>query len=205
MTLGGVMDRQVLPSFTADGVLPPGDYPLTLQELGDSMLVSGPMRARPHGAWDATWRRRLVANLAALTRQLETVGVKEVFVDGSFVEDKDHPNDIDGYFECDASDLASGRLERELNRVDPRQCWTWQPDARRTYRGYRKRQLPMWHAYRVELYPHCPGLIAGIDEFGNALEFPAWFRRRRTDGSLKGIVKVVESHRVGEDHDPHRI
>jgi hypothetical protein len=41
--------------------------------------------------------------------------VHEVFADGSFVEDKDHPNDIDGYFACDLRELASGELERKLN------------------------------------------------------------------------------------------
>ena len=31
-----------------------------------------------------------------MTRQLWQVGVHEVFADGSFVEEKAHPNDIDG-------------------------------------------------------------------------------------------------------------
>lgn len=180
-----------LPDFTGEGILPPGDYPLTIEELGQSMLVVGPSNPRLDRSWDAPWRRQLVRNLAEMVGQLTAVGIHGVFVDGSFVEDKEHPNDIDGYFECSAADLASGRLERELNRVDPRKSWTWRPDSRRPYRGYQKRQLPMWHAYRVELYPHCHGVIAGIDEFGNALEFPAWFRRRRTDGRPKGIVKIV--------------
>ena len=56
---------------------------------------------------------------------------------------------------------------------------------------YPKRQLPMWHAYRVELYPHVAGLIAGVDEHGNELEFPAFFRQSRADGSANGIVRIV--------------
>ncbi len=54
-----------------------------------------------------------------------------------------------------------------------------------------KLQLPRWHAYRVELYPHFPGLMAGVDQAGHELEFPAWFRRRRSDGQAKGIIRVV--------------
>jgi len=71
-----------IPDFTADGLLPPGDYEVTLDELRESPLVEGPAdsAARPH--WDAAWRGRLVDNLAILVRQLWRVGVTEVFVDG---------------------------------------------------------------------------------------------------------------------------
>jgi hypothetical protein len=34
--------------FTGDGVLPPGDYPLTLDDLENSMLVLGPGEPRSH-------------------------------------------------------------------------------------------------------------------------------------------------------------
>ncbi len=32
-----------------------------------------------------------------MTEQLWNIGVTDVFADGSFVEEKDHPNDIDGH------------------------------------------------------------------------------------------------------------
>lgn len=49
----------------------------------------------------------------------------------------------------------------------------------------------MWHQYRVELYPHGPGLLAGIPhQHGNELEFPAAFRLSRCDGKPRGIVKL---------------
>jgi len=87
--------------------------------------------------------------------------------------------------------LASGELERELNLLDPHKIWTWDPASRRPYRGYPKRQLPMWHQYRVELYPHFSGMLSGIrDEQGNELEFPSAFRRSRGDGKPRGIVKI---------------
>jgi hypothetical protein len=49
----------------------------------------------------------------------------------------------------------------------------------------------MWHTYRVELYPHVPGIGSGIrDRHGHELEFPAAFRQSRRDGKPKGIVKI---------------
>lgn len=109
------------------------------------------------------------------------------------VEDKDHPNDIDGYFECELEWLASGELQRALNELDPCSSWTWDPRSRRRYRGYQKLQLPMWLHYRVELYPHVPGLMSGItDEHGNDLEFPAAFRRSRRDGQPRGILELKQ-------------
>jgi hypothetical protein len=178
-------------SFTAEGLLPPGDYEMTLDEIEVSLLVCGP-RANRSPDWDEAWRHRLVTNLRVVVGQLRGVGIGEVYVDGSFAEDKDHPNDIDGYFTCDPARFASGSLEHDLNRVDPRKSWTWDHRARRRYRGYAKLQLPMWHAYRIELYPHFRGLIAGQDEYGNDLEFPAFFRKRRSDSRPRGIVKIVQ-------------
>ena len=179
-------------TFTKDGLLPPGDYVLTLDELRNSLLVKGSMKPSAAVTWDRGWRLRLVENLAVMCDQLWQVGIQTIFVDGSFVEDKDHPNDIDGYFECDLAFLASGELERRLNLLDPDKIWTWDPASRRPYRGYPKRQLPMWHKYRVELYPHY-GQLCGIrDRFGHELEFPSAFRQSSRDGRPKGIVKIGE-------------
>ena len=75
---------------------------------------------------------------------------------------QDHPNDIDRYFVCDLDRLRTGELTRELNLLDPYKVWTWDPASRKPYRGYPKNQLPMWHRYRVELYPHFPGMGCGI-------------------------------------------
>jgi hypothetical protein len=178
----------MLPAFTHDGCLPPGDYELTFDELRSSLLVAGP--ANGYANWDRAWRAQLVDNLEMLVRQLWQVGVTEIFADGSFVEDKEHPNDIDGYFVCDLRELASGRLQSALNLLDPHKVWTWDPASRRPYRGYPKKQLPMWHQYRVELYPHF-GQLSGIrDKHGNELEFPSAFRLSRRDGRLRGIVKI---------------
>lgn len=173
-----------------DGLLPPGDYPMTLDGLRASVLVSGP-RGRGR-AWDTLWRERLVGNLAVLVSQLWQVGIERIFIDGSFVEDKAHPNDIDGYFECDLRAFASGAIAGALNALDPYQIWTWDPGSRRPDPDSAKLQLPMWHRYRVELYPHF-GQLSGVrDQFGNELQFPSAFRLARYSFRPKGIVQVVK-------------
>jgi hypothetical protein len=173
--------------FTANGLLPLGEHTATFAELRSSILATGSGSAE----WDAKWRQELINRAEVLVRQLWQVGITQIFLDGSFVEDKDRPNDIDGYFEVDAKRVATGELERELNILDPHKIWTWDPASRRPHRGSAKTQLPMWHQYRVELYPHYPGLIALRDEWGNELQFPSAFRQQRHTGYRKGIIKIV--------------
>jgi hypothetical protein len=180
----------MLPPFQANGLLPPADYEMSLAELRASALVTGPQGIE---VWDSDWRLHLVGNLEILAKQLWQVGIKDIYVDGSFVEDKAHPNDIDGYFVCDLAFLASGKLQQDLNLLEPNKIWSWDPASRTANRGYPKLQLPMWHKYRVELYPHVPGLGWGCgirDKFGHEMEFPSAFRQCRRDGEPKGIVKI---------------
>jgi hypothetical protein len=179
-----------LPLFTEEGLLPAGDYELSIADLRMSLLVRGPSGPHHSPTWDVAWRKRLVDNMSILVGQLWEVGITEIFVDGSFAEDKDHPNDIDGYFECDLMRLARGDLVRELNLLDPYKIWTWDPAARTRYRGYPKRQLPMWHRYRVEFYPHYGQQFGIRDRHGNELGFPSAFRQSRRNGKPKGIIKI---------------
>lgn len=168
--------------FDNHGLLPPGDYELTIEELIDSILVEGPNPKPIH--WDTQWRRKLVLNLVVLANQLWNVGIKNIFIDGSFVEEKDHPNDIDGYFECDIKDYK--KIITELNQMDPRQLWTWPAQGRHPV---------MWDFYRIELYPHC-GQFCGIDSVtGYPLQFPAAFRQSR-NFQKKGIVKLIKNKEI---------
>lgn len=179
-----------LPYFTAEDVLPPGDYALTLAELRHSHLVTGNGNLSEN--WDHSWRDRLVTNLSILVRQLWQVGVEGIFVDGSFVENKDHPNDIDGYFETEQAHITSGSLLRQLNALDPYQSWAWSHHQRRPDSNSAKLQLPLWHQYRVELYPHFGQPTGIVDQHGNNLLFPAAFRKSRIDERPKGIIRVVK-------------
>tara|TARA_R100001143_G_scaffold44720_1_gene40088 strand:- start:3943 stop:4497 length:555 start_codon:yes stop_codon:yes gene_type:complete len=178
-------------SFNKYGLLPKGDYEYNFKELRKSIFVKGPQNPSI-SSWDTQWRKHLVNQAEILINQLWDIGITEIWLDGSFAEAKPHPNDIDGYFECDIADIASGYIERELNKRDPHKIWTWDSSARRNYRGYVKKQLPMWHQYRVELYPHY-GQNSGItDKHGNEELFPAAFRKDRTNHKEKGIIKLVK-------------
>jgi len=125
-----------LPIFNDDGLLPIGDYEVALKELRKSILVVGPPGSE---SWDSAWRNELVNRLEVLVNQLNSIGIRSIYVDGSFVEDKDHPDDFDGYFECDLHLLASGKLERDLNLIEPDKIWTWDPMSRKSYWGLCKK------------------------------------------------------------------
>lgn len=181
-----------LPHFTDSGLLPPDDYELTFEELRESHLITG--IGNPSRTWDRDWREHLLVNAEILVTQLWNVGIADIYVDGSFVENKDHLGDIDGYFVCDERYAMSGRLQTDLNRANPNQVWDWRPQSRQPHPSSIKRELPMWRVYRVEFYPHWDGLTSGIrDEHGNNLEFPAAFRKTRVDHAPKGIVKIVQA------------
>ena len=98
-------------SFNEKGLLPPGDYELTLDEIRNSIVVLGPDH---EPEWDREWREKLVDNLEIMVKQLWQVGIKDIYINGSFVQDKLHPNDIDGYFICDVKRLADGNLHKNI-------------------------------------------------------------------------------------------
>lgn len=184
------LPSMVLPPFDSNGLLPPGTYPLTFAALRTSHLVRGGSSSHgPH--WDSAWRAKLVANAELLVSNLWQIGVTEIFLNGTFVEAKNRPNDIDGYFECDVREFASREIERRLNLLNPYKIWTWDPQARRFDADSLKWQLPMWHFYRIELYPHFNQLCGIRDQYGNELQFPSAFRQQRDTFFPKGIVKIV--------------
>lgn len=176
-----------LPDFTHQGRLPPGDYELTLNELRASFLVQGPVG---YPDWDMVWRAQLVDNLEILVHQLWQVGITEIYIGGSFVEDIDHPNDIDGYFTCDPSRWISGEIKATLNRLDPDHIWEWDSSARKRHPDAAVPKIPMWHRYRVELYPEYGQGSGILDRFGNELTFPPAFRLPRWGRNRRGIVKI---------------
>ncbi|MFM7865938.1 MAG: DUF6932 family protein, partial [Planctomycetaceae bacterium] len=130
--------------------------------------------------WDMGWRMHLVENLGVLCRQLWQVGISEIYVDGSFVEDKCHPNDIDGYFECDLQYLASGHLERNLNLIDPHKVWTWDPSD------------------KLELFP--------LPEFEKGYGYRTWFwahaLRHLTEDGVQRLLKLAPDERIFPHCEP---
>ena len=88
----------MIPQFTDEGLLPPGIHETDLAELREKM----------------GWSRKRQGLLEGLEEALELMtscGVVRVYLDGSFVTDKDRPNDIDGCYDL-AEDVTAEDLER---------------------------------------------------------------------------------------------
>lgn len=73
-----------IPDFDPRGLLPPGDYAVTFEELKESVLVHGTADFPLEGAW----RAYLIGQAEVLVEQLWKAGITDIFLDGSFVEAK---------------------------------------------------------------------------------------------------------------------
>jgi len=180
----------ILPQFTPDGVLPPGTYDLTIAQLRRSMLVGGPEGTSED--WNRKLRRTLVDNLSRVVSVLRLAHIRPLYVDGSFVEDKNEPRDIDAYFECDRRAWAVGTIQTTLAQIGQPLGVpiSWDKRLLETDPDTGVPHLPLWHALRVDLHAHW-GQLAGIrDPHGYELTFPSLFRTRR-DGTEKGILRIV--------------
>lgn len=169
-----------LPEFNEAGLLPPGDYVLTVQELRESVLVTGPPGEE---AWDAVWRGRLVDNLDSILQDLWGLGIDYVIVDGSFVEKKDRPGDIDAYFPIAVERWVTREVEQGLNARRGEDVWTWDTGKLTRDPGTGKPKLPFWHKYQIDLYPDYGQLADGLKPFSD------FFRQTRS-GEPKGVVKI---------------
>lgn len=78
----------MIPQFTADGLLPRGAHPATLEEVLERF--GGNER-----------RRQLLRGLSEALRLLRSAGCRRVYINGSFVTAKERPNDIDVCWDID--------------------------------------------------------------------------------------------------------
>jgi Family of unknown function (DUF6932) len=81
----------MIPQFTADGLLPQGVHPATLEELSERF--GGNER-----------RRQLLRGLNEALRLLRAAGCHRVYINGSFVTARERPNDIDVCWDIDGVD-----------------------------------------------------------------------------------------------------
>jgi hypothetical protein len=90
--------RTGIPTFDANGNLPPGVHKATLSEIRTKL------------AWN-TRRQGLVDGLARATRNLAEAGVERVWIGGSFASDKEEPNDIDGCWDDRPGPIDFSKLD----------------------------------------------------------------------------------------------
>jgi hypothetical protein len=139
----------VLPDFTPAGVLPVGVHKADWDELV--------------GRFGTNERRRvLVGGLRTACMTLAAAGCSQLWVDGSFVTDKERPGDYDACWDWFGVDPQ---------KLDP-VLTDYSPAGRAAIRA----------KYLGDV------LIAGI-ELGSGLSFVEFFQRTR-DGGVKGIVLI---------------
>jgi hypothetical protein len=81
-----------IPEFNDLGYRPPGVYETSWQEFMQRFAIN------PH-------RQKLATGLTAALRKLGVAGCRRVIIGGSFVTNKEKPNDFDGWYESFGLDL----------------------------------------------------------------------------------------------------
>jgi hypothetical protein len=145
-----------IPHLTAGGELPPGIHSATLQEV-EGVFGS-----------NNNQRRSLMKGLKEAIALLKAGNVSKVFIDGSFVSDKDEPNDVDG---CWSS------IDVVASKLDPR-FWDFADEV-----DFQNKRASLKQEFGIDFY------IAEILEGGSGKPFPAFFQTNR-DGEAKGIIEV---------------
>ena len=139
-----------IPPFNQHGLLPPGIHPATLEEVVQKLGFSSK-------------RQDLIERgLKPVVEQLKALGVREVYLNGSFTTSKPSPGDIDGYV------LTRVGSPLELEVVEHDEEW------KATY------SVDLWPAYTDE-----PGEMSQDwwqEHFGHTKEQPP---------KAKGIVKLI--------------
>ncbi len=143
----------MIPQFTDDGLLPPGVHETDLAELEEKM------------GWSRK-RRELLEGLGAALGVMAASGVERAYLDGSFVTDKDRPNDVDGCY-----DLAEDVTADDLKRLAP----IFPPSP--SNRAEAKRR------FGVDFFP------AAATELGSGQPFLRFFQTDR-QGRERGVLSV---------------
>jgi hypothetical protein len=143
----------MIPQFTEEGLLPPGVHETDLKEIKEKL------------GWSRK-RRELLEGLEEALELMGSCGVVRVYVDGSFVTDKDRPNDVDGCY-----DLAEDMSAEDLGRLAP----IFPPNP--TNRAATKRR------FGVDLFP------AAATELGSGQPFLRFFQTDR-EGHQRGVLSV---------------
>lgn len=140
-----------IPKLQNNGYLPPGEHCASIEDLEDRFGILSKRRAK------------LMIGLQQAIVNLKNAGVRKIWIDGSFVTDKEEPSDIDGCWEyTDAVDL---------DILDP----VFISD---------KGTGEMKKKYGLDFF------ISNWVELGSGLPFPRFFQVDR-DGMAKGIVVLV--------------
>lgn len=138
-----------IPKHSKSGELPEGEFKVSLEKIRASFGDGNPTR------------KKLMLGLEQACENFKNAGVKNIWINGSFITTKEQPNDIDGCWEY------SDRVN--LNRLDP----VFLMESR----------IPMKEKYGLEFFPAC------FIEGDTGVPFPKFFQTNR-NGEAKGILIV---------------
>ena len=139
-----------IPPFNPYGLLPPGIYPASLEELAQKLGFSSK-------------RQDLIGQgLKSMVERLKALGVRDVYLNGSFTTSRPSPGDIDGY----VLTTVGSALETEI--AEHQEEW------KATY------QVDLWPAYTDQ--PGEMSRAAWEVFFGHTKDQPP---------KAKGIVKLI--------------
>jgi Family of unknown function (DUF6932) len=137
-----------IPALQENGELPPGEHQASLDEVE---MIYGSSTDR---------RKLLMRGLRDAVCNFELSGVKTIWINGSFITDKEEPNDIDG-------------------------CWEYTSlvDAEKLDPVFLRTRKDMKEKYGLDFF------ISNIVEAGSGLPFPKFFQVNRF-GDPKGIIVI---------------
>jgi len=141
---------KLYPDLLKLGHLREGVHVLSLKEIEDQFCFND-------------HRLKLFKKALKAIKNLAASGVKDIYIDGSFVEDKACPNDIDGCWLPTSSVKSS--------KIDP------------VLLDFSRSREQMKMKYGVDFFP------ANVLEGGTGKPFLEFFQKTR-DGKPKGILKI---------------
>lgn len=140
----------MIPQLNADGLLPYGIHPATLEEVTERF--GGNER-----------RRGLLKGLREALTLLRAAGCRRVFIDGSFVTSKQHPNDIDVCWDISGVDPDA---------LDP------------VFFDFENGRAAQKARFRAEFFP------AQVPEGVTGKTFLEFFQVDKQTGEPKGIIEL---------------
>lgn len=140
-----------IPEFRDDGCLPEGLHCATLEEVRERFGSSSPRR------------RELMPHVEEWFEMAKSIQARRFVLDGSFVTEKDSPNDVDAIM------LLPADFQQRISRSDP----------------------VAWEIEHCVRYKSPPELFVTYseDRWSSLVEF--FCRQRGVDSRPKGLIEVV--------------
>lgn len=143
----------MIPDFEINGNLPPGIHNATLEEVKERFSTN------PH-------RKNLLMGLDKLISHLKDVGCFLVYLDGSFITNKEYPNDFDLAWS------VTGITDDNILKIDP------------ILLDVNKHRKEMKEKYMGDIFP------AEIPEGKTGKTFRDFFQVDKNTGKQKGIIAI---------------